>query len=293
MTTQTQPDTLVTQLKDAIYKDGITTLPNALPREWAAQLDEDLGAEFIRALGARKGTAPRGWNRFYFEPYPERIRGFMQWVTQPTMHALSLEMFGPEYKIVELGCDTPLPGAVNQPWHRDFPLPDESRYQRILTSIAVNASSVDVAEDMGPFQTVKGSHFDDDANFEEGLFPPESDNEKYEAGMTSMYGKMGSLSIRSGLAIHRGSASSVRSVKRQVAILGIVSPADRAVKKRIAFPNDGTVPRLRISRQYLATIPREVLHHLSIEVVSETEKTLPPHFTHHDFEGLKMSEFRA
>src|SRR4051812_1867815 len=120
MTTGLERNPEVMAIRDAVYKDGVVGIPNALPREWAAQLDEDLGAEFVRALGARKGTAPRGWNRFYFEPYAERIRGFVDWVTHPLLVALSEEMFGPEWKIVELGCDTPLPGAVNQPWHRDF-----------------------------------------------------------------------------------------------------------------------------------------------------------------------------
>lgn len=282
----------VAQLKDAVYRDGITAIPNALPREWAAQLDLDLGAEFVRALSCRAGTAPRGWNRFYFEPYAERLRGFVAMCTQPVVTALSEEMFGPDYKIVELGCDTPLPGAVNQPWHRDFPLPDATRHKRILTSIAGNASAVDVAEGMGPFQVVKGSHYDNDGMFEEGLFPPEEDSGLYEKRMSTMYAKMGTLSIRSGLTIHRGSASSVRSTKRQVAILGIVSPEDRAVFKRLADPTGNHVPRIRLSRQYLDTLPEELVRHLSYEVVSDTEATLPPHHTHHDFEGLKMSEFR-
>ncbi len=293
MTTEMHTDPVVKQLREGVYRDGIVGLPNAFPREWAAQLDLDLGAEFIRALSARKGTAPRGWNRFYFEPYAERLRGFVAWASHPVMCALSEDMFGPDYMIVELGCDTPLPGAVNQPWHRDFPLPDATRNERRLTSIAVNASAVDVADDMGPFQVVKGSHFDDDAGFEEGMFPPESDKEKYEQQMVSMHGKAGALSIRSGLTIHRGSGSSVRSTKRQVAILGIVSREDRAVWKRLANPADNTVPRLRMSRAFLETLDEELVKHLSYEVVSETEETLPPHHTHHDFEGLKMSEFRA
>lgn len=295
MTTATEFFAVET-LREAIYRDGIVSVPNALPREWAADLDLDLGAEFIRALGCRAGTAPRGWNRFYFEPYAERIRGFVAWAAHPVLGALSEDMFGPDYMIVELGCDTPLPGAVNQPWHRDFPSPEPTRARRHLTSIAVNASAVDTTDDMGPFQIVKGTHFDDGATFEQGMFPPEEDCSKYESRMTTMYGKMGSFSIRSGLTIHRGSKSSVRSMKRQVAILGIVSGEDRAVFKRLADPKDNTVPRLRISQEYLDRLSAErpeLVRHLSYEVVADSEKNLPPHHTHHDFEGLKMSEFRA
>ncbi len=278
-----------TSVSDTIYKDGVTAIPNALPVSWAEQLDADLGREFISALSYPKGTAPRGWNRFYFEPYAERLSGFQELVSHPALTSLSRYMLGDDYKIVELGCDTPLPGAVNQPWHRDFETPEITRTTGRFTSIAVNASAVDVSPDMGPFQVVKGTQFDDGSLFEEGMFPPEENYADYENRMTSMYGKMGSLSVRSGLTIHRGSASSITSRKRQVAILGIVSPDDRAIYKRLADPTDLSVPRIRLSQQYLDTLPPSLVEHLSYEVVSDSSNDLPPHHTHHDFEGLRMS----
>jgi hypothetical protein len=277
------------RLRDAVYAEGVAVLPGALPREWAAQLDLDLGAEFIKALSVRGGTAPRGWNRFYFEPYPERLEGFLAWVTQPDLTALSELLFGPGYVVVELGCDVPLPGAVNQPWHRDFAMPDRTRHDRVLTSIAVNAAAVDVTDDMGPFQVVKGSHFEDDAGFDGGMFPPDASAAGYERRMTSMHGRMGSMSVRSGLAIHRGSASSVRSAKRQTAILGIVSPEDRAVVDRLQDPDDTSAPRLRMSQEFFDGLDAAVARHLSHEIVCDRSSELPPHHTHHDFEGLRMS----
>jgi hypothetical protein len=72
--------------------------------------------------------------------------------------------------------------------------------------------------------------------------------------------------------------------------VGIVSREDRAVVQRLADPNDPDVPRLRVSREYLAGLRPETVEHLSYEVVAETERDLPPHFTHHTFEGLKMAE---
>jgi hypothetical protein len=283
------PDVAISDLRASIYGDGIAVLPDALPRAWAAQLDLDLGDEFVKALSARGGTAPRGWNRFYFEPYPERLEGFVAWVTHPDLTALSEELFGPDYVIVELGCDVPLPGAIDQPWHRDFPMPDRTRHERVLTSIAVNASAVDVADDMGPFHIVKGSHFDDDTGFDGAMFPPESAAARYDERMTAMHGRMGSMSIRSGLAIHRGSASSVRSVKRQTAILGIVSPEDRAVVHRLRDAGDTSVPRLRMSQEFFQGLDPALKRHLSHEIVCERSADLPPHHTHHDFEGLRMS----
>ncbi len=286
-TTPTRVD--VAALIEAIYRDGITGIPNLLPTEWADQLDEDLKKEFAAALSHEGGTAPRGWNRFYFEPYPERVRGFLDLITHPVITELSVRMFGNDYKVVELGCDIPLPGAINQPWHRDFPMPEETRQGR-LTSIAINASSVDVTPDMGPFQCVPGTHFEPGDDFDGGMFPDESRYAEYEGRMESRFGRRGSVSVRSGLALHRGSRSSNRSRIRPVAIVGIVSPEDRAVVKRIANPEDPDVPRLRVSQQYIDSLSEDVLRYLSYEVVADTEKNLPPHFTHHTFEGLKMAE---
>ena len=42
-------------------------------------------------------------------------------------------ILGPAYQIVEVGFDTPFPGASLQPWHRDFPSPPETWDGRRLT----------------------------------------------------------------------------------------------------------------------------------------------------------------
>lgn len=281
--------TYIATLIDAIYRDGIVGLADLLPPQWADRLDEDLKKEFIAALSHAGGTAPRGWNRFYFEPYPERVRGFLELVTHPVITDLSTQMFGNEYKVVELGCDVPLPGAVNQPWHRDFPMPQETRKGR-LTSVAINASSVDVTPDMGPFQVVPGTHFDPGDDFDGGMFPDESKSAEYESRMESRLGRRGSVSVRSGLTLHRGSKSSNRSRMRPVAIVGIVSPEDRAVRKRLSNPEDEEVPRLKVSQRFVDSLSEDTLRYLSYEVVANTADDLPPHFTHHTFEGLKMAE---
>lgn len=134
----------VRQLSHDIYEHGMTSLPDILPVQWADELDEDVGLHFLEALkidhGA--GVAFRGWNRYYIELYPERIRGFLAFVTNPAIVALSREILGDQYEIVELGADIPLPGAPDQPPHRDFPMPEPTRRYRRLTSLAFNAATV-------------------------------------------------------------------------------------------------------------------------------------------------------
>lgn len=276
-------------LIDTIYRDGIVGVPNLLSVEWADQLDADLKREFMNALSTPGGAAPRGWNRFYFEPYPERVPGFLELITHPLIVDFSTEMFGHDYQIVELGSDIPLPGAVDQPWHRDFPMPPETREGR-LSSVCLNASTVDVTPDMGPFQIAPGTQFNPGDDFDGGMFPDESRYPEYLSRMQSKLGKRGTVSIRSGLCMHRGSRSQNTSRLRPVAIVGMVSQECGAVTERRTHPDDPHVPRLRVSQQYLDSLPEEVVRHLSYEVVAATERDLPPHFTHHTFEGLKMAE---
>ncbi|WP_127125285.1 phytanoyl-CoA dioxygenase family protein [Georgenia sp. SYP-B2076] len=269
-----------------LHTEGLIVVQGAFSRQWAAQFDDDLAGEFMDALRAPRGVAPRGWNRFYFEPYAEKVRGFLDLVTHPVLTALSEEMFGPDWQVVELGCDIPLPGAINQPWHRDFPIPDVTRRERRLTSIAVNVPVMDVVD--GPFQAVLGTQFYDSEDLEGGMFPPDAQAAVLEARMQSFYAKMGDFSVRTGLILHRGSAMGIDSRMRQVAILGITAQEDGAVVRRRQDPADPRPPRIRVSQGFYDSLDPELRAHLSHEVVSDTTRTLPPHRTEHTFEGLRM-----
>ena len=117
------------------------------------------------------GTAPRGPNRHYFAVDQQRVRGFVDLVTHPAVRGVAEAVLGPDYQFVELAFDVPLPGAVDQPWHRDFQLPPETRALHRLTSLAFNVTTVDVAQDRGPFEAATGTQFDDDEDFTAGMFP--------------------------------------------------------------------------------------------------------------------------
>jgi Phytanoyl-CoA dioxygenase (PhyH) len=278
-------------LSREVYEQGIAVVRGAFPREWAERLDEDLAREFSQALRVPNGVAPRGWNRFYFEPYAEKVRAFWDLVSHPVLVALSEQMFGSDWQIVELGCDIPLPGAENQPWHRDFPMPRATREEGRLTSIAVNASAVDVVD--GPFQGIPGTHLEPGDHFEGAMFPPDEQTPELDARLQSFFAKAGNFSVRSGLMLHRGSAMGIHARMRQVAILGIVSTDDRAIVDRLADPSDPHPPRIRISQEAYDRVPDDVKAHLSHEIVSETTDTLPPYHTEHSFEGLKMDQRKS
>ena len=279
------------EIESQVHRDGIAVVRGAFEPAWADRLDVDLAREFVAALRTPGGVAARGWNRFYFEPYAERVPAVLDLVRHPTIRALSERMFGPDWQVVEVGCDIPLPGAENQPWHRDFPMPRATREEGRLTSIAVNASAVDVVD--GPFQGVLGTHLDPGEDFEGDMFPPDERAPEYDARLQAFHARRGNVSVRSGLMLHRGSAMGTGSRMRQVLILGIVSPDDRAVVDRRRDPHDPVPPRLRVSQAYLDALEPEVLDHLSHEVVAATGDELPPYRTEHSFEGLKMDQRKS
>lgn len=279
------------QLSNDIYENGITSLANILPAQWADELDEDVGLQFIQALKIEHGAgvAFRGWNRYYIELYPERLRGFIAFVTHPAIVGLSRQMLSEHYQIVELGADIPLPGAPDQPPHRDFPIPEPTRRDRRLTSLAFNASTVDVTPEMGPFNIAPGTHFDEGADFVQGMFPVGATKEAYDARMVPRLARRGSVSARSGLTLHKGTKNNGRI--RPVVILGVVSPEDRAHSAAtIERPRDYQAPTLKMSQAFYDRLDEELKKHLSCEIVADTAADLPPLKTPHTIEGLVMGK---
>ncbi|CAN5674614.1 phytanoyl-CoA dioxygenase family protein [soil metagenome] len=270
---RTQYDTA--EIMGGIYGDGIIALKGAFSREWVEELREDVEAAFQDALKRPGGAVGRGPKRYYVEIHPEDIRGFLDLVTHPWVVAVCSSVLGADYKIVEIGFDVPGPGAQDQPWHRDFPAPDETLTGRRLNSLAFNLTCVDVFEDMGPFEIAPGTQWDDPAGFQHEMFPPRSLYPRYEARAQRKMPKMGDISARSALTIHRGTAN--RSNKsRPVLVLGVDAPdAGNAERHDLQF-----------TRGYYEKLPDELRRQLTCRVVDELE----PIVQGHTIEGLMMGE---
>src|SRR4051794_3795149 len=136
----------------ALYGAGIVGKKAAFTAEWADRMREDIEVAYAEALSRPGGAVGRGPKRHYVEIHPEQLRGWLELVDHPWVRAVCEAVLGPEYQIVELGFDVPSPGARVQPWHRDFPMPDETRETGRLTSLAFNVTGVDTVEEMGPFE---------------------------------------------------------------------------------------------------------------------------------------------
>ena len=262
-------------VRRTIEKDGVTGLKGAFSREWVAQLGEDVEAAFTEARSRENGAVGRGPNRWYVEIHPEALRGFVDLVDHPWVRGVSEAILGPDYEIVEVGFDIPFAGAMNQPWHRDFPSPQETRQERRLTSLAFNVTCVDTAEDMGPFEVAPGTHWEHGTDFEHEMFPPKSEYERYESLAVRKYPQMGDISARSALTIHRGTRNDSQK-SRPVLVLGVDAPGAGNAEHH----------DLAVTRDYWESLPDSVKAHLKCPVVEE----LTPITQKHTIEGLVMGE---
>jgi ectoine hydroxylase-related dioxygenase (phytanoyl-CoA dioxygenase family) len=260
---------------EALYTDGIAARKGAFSRDWAAQMREDIETAFAEARSRENGAVGRGPNRYYVEIHPEQLRGFVDLVDHPWVRSVAEAVLGPQYQIVEVGFDIPFAGAKNQPWHRDFPMPEETRSQGRLTSLAFNLTAVDTTEEMGPFEIAPGTQWDWSEEFDHGMFPPKSMYPRYAERAVRKYPQMGDMSVRSALTIHRGTENRSQ-LSRPVLVLGIDAPgAGNAEHHDLAVTHD-----------YHAALPQRVRDHLACPVVDQ----LTPITQKHTIEGLVMGE---
>jgi hypothetical protein len=239
-----------------IYGDGIIGCKGAFDRAWVEGLAADVAVAYEDALGRERGAVGRGRNRHYVEIRPEDIRGFVDLVTHPWVASVCEAVLGKDYVFVEIGFDVPNPGALDQPWHRDFAAPPET-------------------DDMGPFEIAVGTQWDDGRQFDHGMFPPKSSYQRYEERAQRKLPQMGDISARSALTVHRGTANR-SNVARPVLVLGA-----EAADATNAVPHD-----LQVTRAYFDGLPETLRPYLSCRLVDELE----PVVQGHTIEGLVMGE---
>jgi Phytanoyl-CoA dioxygenase (PhyH) len=256
-----------------LYRDGIVANKAAFSREWVEQLREDMLTAFWDAIQRPGGAVPRGRRRWYVELHPQALSGFVDLVTHPWVTAMAEAVLGPKYEIVEVGFDVPFQGARVQPWHRDFPSPKDSYEDRRITSLAFNLTGVDVTEDMGPFEIAIGTQWDDGREWNAEMFPEESLWPRYEKRAVRKYPKMGDVSCRSALTVHRGTQHD-SPIARPVAVLGVDAPG----------AGHAALHDMMVTQEFYDALPQSARDHLVCRVV---DKLLPIR-QKHDIEGLAM-----
>ena len=265
----------VAEIMGGLYGDGIIAYKGAFSREWVQHLHEELLELYEEALKRPGGAVGRGPKRHYVEIHPEDITGFLDLATHPWIIFVCETVLGPEYKIVEIGFDVPNPGAQVQPWHRDFPAPEDTIRGRRLNSLAFNLTTVDVFEDMGPFEIAPGTQWDLPIDFQHDMFPPKGNYERYEQRAQRKMPKMGDISARSALTIHRGTAN-YSDKSRPALVLGVDAPG----------ANNAERHDLQITKAFYERLPQSLKEHLTCRLV----EALEPIEQGHAIEGLMMGE---
>ncbi len=262
----------VATIMGSLYGDGIIACKGAFDRAWVARLGQDIDTLFEEARRQPGGALERGPSRYYVEVHPERIPGFADIIGHPWVVAVCRAVLGPDYRVVEAGFDIPGPGALHQPWHRDFASPPETLVGRRLNSLAFNITTVDVEQDMGPFEIAPGTQWDD-LSGGDPMFPPRETWARYEARAQRKLPRMGDISARSALTIHRGTAN-VSNRPRPVFVLGVDAPDAHNADKH----------DLQLTRAYYESLAPELRRHITCRVVDRLEPVVQAH----TIEGLRM-----
>ena len=128
---------------------------------------------------------------------------------------------------------------------------------------------------MGPFEIATGTQWDLPVGFQHEMFPPKENYNRYQQRAQRKMPKMGDISARSALTIHRGTAN--RSNKpRPALVLGVDAPGAINAERH----------DLQITRAFYETLPQNLRDHLTCRLVDRLE----PIVQAHSIEGLMMGE---
>ena len=260
---------------DTLFRDGVVGQKGAFSKAFAETMREDMMTAFWKAMQRPGGAVGRGPRRWYVEIHPQDLAGFLELTTHPWVTAMCRSVLGPNYRVVEIGFDTPFQGAMNQPWHRDFPSPVETWQDRKITSLAFNLTGVDVTPDMGPFEVAPGTQWDDGRDWKHEMFPDRAIWDRFATQGVRKYPQMGDISCRSALTVHRGT-SHPSPIARPVLVLGVDAPG----------AGHEALHDLMVTKEFHDALPAQVRDHLACRVV----ETLVPVVQKHDIEGLVMGE---
>ena len=76
---------------------------------------------------------------------------------------------------------------------------------------------------MGPFEIAPGTQWERGDDFDHEQFPPRSEFARYESLAVRKYPRVGDISARSALTIHRGTPNT-SALSRPVLVLGVDAP---------------------------------------------------------------------
>lgn len=238
------------QFAAEVNRDGICIIRGLFDRQLITEWAEAFEQLFRQRQAQPGGLAPREQARYYLTlPWVSPFAN-AEVFANPVILGVIERIFGQPYKMVQLGADTPFPGSDYQDLHRDFCPLFSDHFLTPLYALAVNFPLVEVTEENGPFQMARGTH----------LLPREAGLKKVTTGeipIESFHMQPGDVSIRTPLALHRGSPNRTPQ-PRPMIVMGYVM-------NWLFTPTvDLTLPRV-----YYEKLPQPLQELLRCEVVKE------------------------
>lgn len=242
------------QFAHVLNRDGICVIPGLfdkdLIQEWATAFNQ----LFEQRKARPGGLAPREQNRYYLTlPWMPPFANVEVFANSVILGVLD-RVFAQEYRLVQLGADTPVQGSDYQEIHRDFRPLFTDQFHTPLYALAVNFPLVEVTEDNGPFQMARGTH----------AMPRDEALVKVRAGeipMESFLMQPGDVMIRSPLAMHRGSPNRT-DTPRPMVVMGYVMHWLHTPVMDLTLPRD-----------YYESLPQSIQTMLRCQVVEQLSET--------------------
>ncbi len=230
--------------------EGVCVLRGALGSElistWARAFDE-LVAERRSRPG---GLAPRGEGRFYVTlPWTGPFSDASVFANPAVLGVLD-RVLAQEYRLVQMGADTPVRGSQHQEVHRDYRPLFSDDIVTPLYALAVNFPLCDITEENGPFEMARGTH----------RMARQAGLDAIAEGRIALERfpmRAGDVMIRTPLALHRGTPNRTNR-PRPMVVLGYVMHWLHTPKVD-----------LRVPRCEHARLPKKLRELLRCELVDE------------------------
>lgn len=203
----------IERLTNEVKRDGFCVLREHFPADKLIEWREAFAPLLEKHIENEGQTENRGANRYYVTLPFENVFADEDIFADAGITAIVEKLVGADFAMCQLATDTPLFGSQYQEIHRDAPpLFPEIPAETPAFQLAVNFPLVDVTNENGAFEVVRGTHL---LSKNEGLNLIENGAKKIEPILMNL----GDVMIRDVRGLHRGTPNKTK-VPRPMVVIG-------------------------------------------------------------------------
>jgi len=212
MSSRRYDDQQIQRFVDDFHRDSFCILPAHISNDKMSRWKQTFEPLLHDHIAAQGNLQNRGANRYYVTlPFAHPFADPDIYDNDDVL-AIVEKLVGKDFRMVQLATDTPTRGSDYQELHRDAP-PLFPEWDRETPSfqLAVNFPLVDVTDENGPFEVVRGTHVLSKAEALRRL-------ESGEAKLEPVKLKLGDVMIRDVRHLHRGTPNRTDEPRPMVVI---------------------------------------------------------------------------